>query len=71
MKYLVVIEKNQTGFSAYSPDLPGCVTTGATQEETAKSMEEAITFHIEGLQIEGEPMPKPSSTSAYIEAAVA
>ena len=71
MKYLVVIEKAQTGFSAYSPDLPGCVTTGTTEDETAKSMEEAITFHIKGLQLEGEPVPKPSSTSAYVEAAVA
>lgn len=71
MKYLVVIEKTQTGFSAYSPDLPGCVTTGKTQEEISKNMEEAITFHIEGLQLEGEPVPQPSSTSAYVEAAVA
>lgn len=71
MKYLVVIEKTQTGFSAYSPDLPGCVTTGATQQETAANMEEAISFHIEGLQLEGESIPEPSSTSTYVEAAVA
>ncbi|MEM8505501.1 MAG: type II toxin-antitoxin system HicB family antitoxin [Cyanobacteria bacterium P01_D01_bin.1] len=71
MKYLVVIEKTQTGFSAYSPDLPGCVTTGITQAETAKNMEEAIAFHIEGLQLEGESVPEPSSTSAYVEAAIA
>ena len=79
MKYLVVIEKTQTGFSAYSPDLPGCVTTGATQEDTAKNMGEAIlrrrgyanAFHLEGLQLEGDPIPQPSSTSAYVEAAVA
>ena len=71
MKYLVVIEKTQTGFSAYSPDLPGCVTTGTTQHETAKNMEAAIAFHIEGLQLEGEPIPEPSSTSAYVEAAIA
>ena len=71
MKYLVVIEKTQTGFSAYSPDLPGCVTTGQTSEETAENMKEAIAFHIEGLQLEGEPIPVPSSTSAYVEAAIA
>ena len=71
MKYLVVIEKTQTGFSAYSPDLPGCVTTGATPEETAENMEEAIAFHLEGLKLEGEPIPQPSSTSAYVEAAIA
>ena len=71
MKYLVVIEKTQTGFSAYSPDLPGCVTTGTTQEEIKKSMEEAIAFHLEGLKLEGEPIPQPHSTSAYVEAAIA
>ncbi|MEO0646691.1 MAG: type II toxin-antitoxin system HicB family antitoxin [Cyanobacteria bacterium J06650_10] len=71
MKYLVVIEPTATGFSAYSPDVPGCVTTGATREETAKNMEEAMAFHLEGLQLEGEPVPQPSSTSACVEAAVA
>ena len=54
MKYLIVIEKTQTGFSAYSPDIPGCVTTGATQAATAENMEEAISFHLEG-----EPLPEP------------
>lgn len=71
MRYLVVIEQTNTGFSAYSPDVPGCVTTGATQEETAKNMEEAISFHLEGLKLEGEPLPQPSSTSTYIETAIA
>jgi len=71
MKHLVVIEKTQTGFSAYSPDLPDCVTTGATQQETANNMEEAISFHIEGLKLEGETIPQPSSTSAYVKAVVA
>ncbi len=71
MKYLVVIEQTNTGFSAYSPDILGCVTTGATQAETAKNMEEAISFHLEGLKLEGEPLPQPSSTSTYIETAIA
>jgi predicted RNase H-like HicB family nuclease len=71
MKYLVVIELTNTGFSAYSPDVPGCVTTGATREETAKNMAEAISFHLEGLKLEGEPLPDPSSTSVYVEAAMA
>lgn len=71
MKYLVVIEQTNTGFSAYSPDVPGCVTTGTTQEETAKNMEEALSFHLEGLKLEGEPLPQPSSTSTYVETAVA
>ena len=71
MKYLVIIEQTNTGFSAYSPDVPGCVTTGASQEETAKNMKEAIAFHLEGLKLEGEPLPQPSSTFTYIEASVA
>ena len=76
MRYLVVIEETSTGFSAYSPDLPGCVTTGSTREETAENMKEAIllrrgfanAFHIEGLKLEGEQIPQPSSTSTYVEA---
>ena len=71
MKYLIVIEKTQTGFSAYSPDVPGCVTTGATHDETAENMKEALDFHLEGLKIEGEPLPQPSSASVYVEATVA
>lgn len=71
MKYLAVIEKTATGFSACSPDLPGCVTTGATPGETAESMEAAISFHLESLKLEGEPLPKPSTTSTCIEATVA
>jgi predicted RNase H-like HicB family nuclease len=50
MKYLIVIEPTQTGFSAYSPDLPGCVSTGQTWDEVERSMHEAIEFHLEGLR---------------------
>jgi len=71
MKYLVVIEQTSTGFSAYSPDVPGCATIGKTPEETIQNMEEALSFHLEGLQIEGEPIPEPSSIPAYVETAVA
>lgn len=67
MKYLIVVEKTETGFSAYSPDLLGCVTTGATEEETEANMKEAIAFHVEGLKEEGLPVPQPSTKSAYIE----
>lgn len=67
MKYLVVIEKTGTGFSAYSPDLPGCVSTGATQEEVELNMQEAIELHLEGLREEGYPVPEPSTSSAYVE----
>jgi predicted RNase H-like HicB family nuclease len=53
MKYLMVIEPTETGFSAYSPDLPGCVSTGATREEVEQNMQEAIELHLEGLREEG------------------
>ena len=69
MKYLIVVEKTETGFSAYSPDLLGCVATGATEEETEANMQEAIAFHVEGLKQEGFPIPQPSAKSAYIEVA--
>ena len=67
MKYLVVIEPTDTGFSAYSPDLPGCVSTGATREEVEQNMQEAIEFHIEGLRGEGCSVPEPTTCSSYVE----
>lgn len=69
MKYLIVVEKTETGFSAYSPDLLGCVATGATAEETEANMKEAIAFHVEGLKQEGFPVPQPSAKSSYVEVA--
>ena len=68
-KYLIIIEKTGTGYSAYSPDLPGCVATGATLGETEREMKEAIEFHVEGLRLNGDEVPKPSSTAAYCEIA--
>lgn len=67
MKYLVVVEQASTGFSAYSPDVPGCVATGATREEVEREMTEAIAFHLEGLQAEGIEVPTPHSFSTYID----
>ena len=67
MKYLIVIEKTETGYSAYSPDLPGCVSTGTTLDEVEQNMHEAIDFHLDGLRKEGFPIPQPSSASAYVE----
>jgi predicted RNase H-like HicB family nuclease len=67
MKYLIVIEETETGFSAYSPDLPGCVSTGRTLEDTERNMREAIEFHIHGLREEGYEIPKPVSRSSYVE----
>ena len=69
MKYLIVIEPTETGFSAYSPDLPGCVATGATEAEVEREMQEAMEFHVEGLVLEGYPVPKPTTHSAYLEVA--
>ena len=66
-KYLIVIEPTHTGFSAYSPDLPGCVSTGGTREEVEENMREAITFHLEGLRQEGQSVPEPHTYSAYVE----
>jgi predicted RNase H-like HicB family nuclease len=68
MKYLVVIEPTNTGFSAYSPDLPGCVSTGRTREEVERNMQEAIEFHVDGLQRNGLEIPVPKSYSTYVEA---
>jgi len=69
MNYLIVIEKTNTGYSAYSPDLPGCVSTGVTREDVERNMQEAIEFHLDGLREEGYPVPVPSSASAYVSVA--
>ena len=69
MKYLIIIEKSETGYSAYSPDLPGCVSTGSTPEETEQNMREAIAFHIEGLREDGLSIPQPASIVEYLEVA--
>ena len=68
-KYLVVIEETGTGFSAYSPDLSGCIATGTTREEVEREMREAIKFHIDGLRLEGEAVPEPHSYPAFCEVA--
>ncbi len=69
MRYLIVIEETETGFSAYSPDLPGCVSTGQTREEVEQNMKEAVQLHIEGMKIEGLEVPRPKTSSAYIDSA--
>ena len=68
-RYLIIIEDTATGFSAYSPDLPGCVATGGTRGEVEREMHDAIEFHIEGLRIAGESVPKPRSHASYCEVA--
>lgn len=68
-RYLVIMEKTETGYSAYSPDLPGCVATGGTREEVGRDMRDAIEFHIEGLRLAGEKIPQPQSEASYCEVA--
>ncbi len=67
MKYLVVVEKTDTGFSAYSPDLPGCIATGATREEIEQTMRETMEFHLEGMRLEGHEPPQAASYSANLK----
>lgn len=67
MRYLVIVEAAATGFSAFSPDLPGCVATGATREDVEHEIAEAIAFHIDGLRAEGLPVPEPQASSAYVD----
>lgn len=66
-KYLIVIEETATGYSAYSPDLPGCISTGETRQEVEQNMREAIAFHLEGLREDGSPAPEPHTYSTYVE----
>lgn len=68
MRYAIVIEKTGTGFSAYVPDLPGCIATGANRAEVETEMKEAIRFHIEGLREDGLPVPGPTSIADYVDA---
>lgn len=70
IKYPIIIEKADRNYSAYSPDLPGCVSTGGTVEETLSRMREAIRFHVEGLKKEGLSIPEPSTQVRYIEISV-
>ena len=69
MRYAIVIEKAEGNFSAYVPDLPGCVATGATIEEVESEIREAIEFHLSGLREDGTPIPPPSSRVEYVEVA--
>jgi len=71
MRYLVVIEKGETCFGAYVPDLPGCIAAGRTEEEVRDLIQEAIEFHLEGLRDSGEPIPPPSSSSTLVEVGAA
>ena len=69
MRYAVVIERADSNYSAYVPDLPGCVATGSTIKKAEVEIREAIKFHIEGMKEDGLPIPTPSSAVEYIEVA--
>jgi predicted RNase H-like HicB family nuclease len=66
-RYLIVVEQTRTGFSAYSPDLRGCVSTGRTREDVEQNMREAIAFHLDGLREDGQAPPEPNTYSTYVE----
>jgi predicted RNase H-like HicB family nuclease len=66
-KYAVIFEKTNSGYSAYVPDLPGCVAAGATVEETEELMRGAIEMHLEGMREDGEIIPPPTTVARYLE----
>jgi predicted RNase H-like HicB family nuclease len=68
MRYAVVIERAEGNYSAYVPDLPGCVATGESVEAVERELRDAIRFHIEGLKEDGLPVPQPTSSVDYVEA---
>jgi len=70
MRHAIVIEKAESNFSAYVPDLPGCVAAGQTVEETEILIREAIAFHIDGIREDGLPVPQPHSQVDYVEVSV-
>ena len=65
-RFLIVVEKVKENYSAYSPDLPGCIATGATQEETERNMHEAIEMHVQGLKEDNLPIPESTSVAEYV-----
>ena len=69
MRYAIVIENAGANFSAYVPDLPGCVAVGETLAEVERQIREAIEFHLEGMRDDGSPIPPPSSKVDYVEVA--
>ncbi len=67
MKYGIVIEKAEGNYAAYVPDLPGCISTGATVKDTMNNIREAIAFHLDGLREDGLPIPPPTSLCEYVD----
>lgn len=65
-RFLIIIEQAESNYSAYSPDLPGCIATGATREEAEKNMHEAIKMHVQGMVEDGEAIPESKSFAEYV-----
>jgi len=70
MQYMVIVEKGESSYGAFAPDLPGCIAVAETEQEVIELIKEAIQFHLEDLQTEGRPIPQPVSKSTFIEIAV-
>jgi predicted RNase H-like HicB family nuclease len=70
MRYAIVIEKADDNYSAYVPDVPGCIATGATIDEVKKNLAGALQFHLEGMRADGDAVPTPSSTVDYLDVQV-
>ena len=71
MKYAIVVEKGDTSYGAYVPDLPGCVAAAETRAEVVALIKEAIELHLEGMRADGEPIPQPHSEMEYVDVTVA
>jgi predicted RNase H-like HicB family nuclease len=67
MRYAILIEPGPNNYSAYVPDLPGCITTGRTLEEIKRNMVDAISLHLESMQEDGDPIPQPTTLCDYVE----
>jgi len=67
MRYMVIVEKGESSYGAFVPDLPGCIAVGKTEQEVLVLIQEAIQFHLEDLQNEGQPIPQPVSKSTFVE----
>jgi predicted RNase H-like HicB family nuclease len=71
MRYLIIYEKTTTGYSAYAPDLPGCIAAGFSFEETAGLMRRAVELHLESMRADGDPIPEPTTRADYVDASAA
>lgn len=67
MRYAIIIEKANSNYAAYAPDVPGCAATGETVEETLAQMRSALEFHFEGLKEDNDPIPEPTTVCDYVE----